>query len=171
MEAGVPAEMVEESARSMLGSARILFRSIWHWIAGFRAPVMAASNEPPAKTGMAETVTVANPKTEVRPEEQINSVIPSALEVARPKTEVHPAGQIESVIPSALEEGEIQRRRNLVRTFFNDFWSGSYEKPAGFVERLDRAEDYVNDRLAAHGEAWRLDSQTRVMLGLPHRVN
>ena len=149
MEAGVPAEMVEESARSMLGAARILFRSIWHWIAGFRAPVMAASNAPPAKTGMAKNVTA----------------------VANPKTEVHPEGQINSVIPSALEEGEIQRRRNLVRTFFNDFWRGSYEKPAGFVERLDRAEDYVNDRLAAHGEAWRLESQTRMMLGLPPRVN
>ena len=149
MEAGVPAEMVEESARSMLGSARILFRSIWHWIAGFRAPVMAASNAPPAKTGMAKNVTA----------------------VANPKTEVHPEGQINSVIPSALKEGEIQRRRNLVRTFFNDFRRGSYEKPAGFVERLDRAEDYVNDRLAAHGEAWRLDSQTRMMLGLPPRVN
>jgi hypothetical protein len=54
---------------------------------------------------------------------------------------------------------------------FNDFWSAAYEKPAGFVERLDQAEDYVNDRLAANGEAWRLDSKTRVKLGLPPRVN
>ena len=147
MEAGVPAETVE-SSRSMLGSARILIESIWHWIAGFRAPVMAASYEPPIKTVMEETVAVANPNTQVRPEAQINGGI-----------------------PSALDEGEIQRRRNLVRTFFNDFWSGSYEKPAGFVERLDQAEDYVNDRLVADGEAWRLDSQTRAMLGLPPRVN
>jgi hypothetical protein len=109
---------------------------------------MAASYEPPIKTVMEETVAVANPKTQVRPE-----------------------AQIISAIPSALDEGEIQRRRNLVRTFFNDFWSGSYEKPAGFVERLDQAEVYVNDRLAANGEAWRLDSQTRAMLGLPPRVN
>jgi hypothetical protein len=57
----------------------------------------------------------------------------------------------------------------LVRMLFNDFWSAAYEKPAGFVERLDQAEDYVNARLAANGEAWRLDSKTRVMLGLPPR--
>jgi hypothetical protein len=147
METGAPAEPVE-SSRSMLGSARILIESIWHWIAGFRAPIMTASYEPPTKTAVEETVAVANPTTEVRPE-----------------------GQINNAIPSALDEGEIQRRRNLVRTFFNDFWRGSYEKPAGFVERFDQAEDYVNDRLAANGEAWRLDSKTRVMLGLPPRVN
>ena len=70
-----------------------------------------------------------------------------------------------------LDIQEIQRRRDLVRMLFNDFWSAAYEKPAGFVERLDQAEDYVNDRLAANGEAWRLDSKTRVMLGLPPRVN
>src|SRR6266480_5839797 len=68
-----------------------------------------------------------------------------------------------------LDDQEIQRRRDLVRMLFNDFWSAAYEKPAGFVERLDQAEDYVNDRLAANGEAWRLDSKTRVMLGLPPR--
>jgi hypothetical protein len=70
-----------------------------------------------------------------------------------------------------LDDQEIQRRRDVVRMLFNDFWSAAYEKPAGFVERLDQAEDYVNDRLAANGEAWRLDSKTRVMLGLPPRVN
>jgi hypothetical protein len=122
--------------------------SIWHWIAGFRAPIVMGSYQPPTKTVVEETLAVASPTTEVRPE-----------------------GQINSAIPSAPDEGEIQRRRNLVRTFFNDFWSGSYEKPAGFVERLDQAEDYVNDRLAANGEAWRLDNKTRVMLGLPSRVN
>jgi hypothetical protein len=73
--------------------------------------------------------------------------------------------------PSIPDKQEIERRRDLVRMFFNDFWSAAYEKPAGFVERLDQAEDYVNARLAANGEAWRLDSKTRVMLGLPPRVN
>jgi hypothetical protein len=140
MEARVPADTVE-SSRSMLGAARILIESVWHWIAGSRVPVMAASFEQPAKI-TEETA------AEVRPAEQINSVI-----------------------PSALDEGEIQRRRNLVRMFFNDFWSGSYEKPAGFLQRLDQAEDYINGRLAANGEAWRLDRQTRVILGLPPRMN
>jgi hypothetical protein len=144
MEAGVPTKTAE-SSRS---SARTLFVGIWHWIAGFRGPVLAPSNEMPAKTAMEEILAVATPKTEVRLE-----------------------GEINSAIPSALEEDEIQRRRNLVRTFFNDFWSESYEKPAGFVARLDQAEDYVNDRLAANGEAWRLDGQARVMLGLPPRAS
>jgi len=39
--------------------------------------------------------------------------------------------------------------------------------PAAFVERLDQAEDYLNERLAASGEIWQLDAKTRVMLGLP----
>jgi hypothetical protein len=67
----------------------------------------------------------------------------------------------------ALDQEEIQRRRNLVRMLFNDFWSGAHDKPAAFVERLNQAEDYVNERLAASGEFWQLDAKTRVMLGLP----
>jgi hypothetical protein len=50
---------------------------------------------------------------------------------------------------------------------FNDFWSGAYDKPAAFVERLDQAEDYVNMRLTACGEFWQLNAETRLMLGLP----
>jgi hypothetical protein len=75
------------------------------------------------------------------------------------------------VSPSIPDKQEIERRRDLVRTFFNDFWRDAHDKPAAFVERLDQAGDYVNDRLAANGEAWRLDSQTRTMLGLPLRAN
>jgi hypothetical protein len=67
----------------------------------------------------------------------------------------------------ALDQDEIQRRRNVVRMLFNDYWNGTYEKPAAFVERLDQAEDYLNERLAASGEIWQLDAKTRVMLGLP----
>jgi len=73
--------------------------------------------------------------------------------------------------PIALDQEEIQRRRTLVRMLFNDFWSGAYEKPAAFVERLDQAEDYVNERLAASGDFWQLDAKTRVTLGLPPRAN
>jgi hypothetical protein len=73
--------------------------------------------------------------------------------------------------PIALDQEEIQRRRNLVRTLFNDFWNGAYEKPVAFVDRLDQAEDYLNECLAASGEFWRLDAKTRVMLGLPPRSN
>ena len=69
------------------------------------------------------------------------------------------------------DQEEIQRRRDLVRTLFNDFWSEAHDKPAAFVERLDQAEDYVNERLTAGGEFWQLDAKTRAMLGLPPRAN
>jgi acetylornithine deacetylase/succinyl-diaminopimelate desuccinylase-like protein len=68
-----------------------------------------------------------------------------------------------------LGRQEIERRRNLVRTLFNDFWSGEDQKPASFTVRLDQAEDYLNERLAANGETWRLDTETRAMLSLPPR--
>jgi hypothetical protein len=75
--------------------------------------------------------------------------------------------QIDTVASAVLDQEEIQRRRDLVRTLFNDFWSDAHDKPAAFVERLDQAEDYVNERLAACGEFWRLDINTRITLGLP----
>jgi len=76
---------------------------------------------------------------------------------------------IDGAAPTVLDQEEIQRRRNLVRMLFNDFWSGAYEKPAAFVERLNQAEDYLNARLTANGEVWRLDATTRTLLGLPPR--
>src|SRR5262249_40786082 len=68
-----------------------------------------------------------------------------------------------------LSQQEIERRRSLVRAWFNDFWRGTQDKPAGFVARLDQAEDYLNERLKAHGEVWQLDARTRLRLGLPPR--
>ena len=79
--------------------------------------------------------------------------------------------QINRAAPIVLDDQEIQRRRDLVRAFFNDFWSGSDDKPATFVDRLDQAESYVNERLTAGGEFWRLDAETRPMLGLPPHSN
>jgi hypothetical protein len=76
-----------------------------------------------------------------------------------------------AVVHIVPDQQEIDRRRNLVRIFFNDFWSVALHKPAAFVERLDAAEEYLNERLAANGEFWRLDAKTRVMLGLPRRSN
>jgi hypothetical protein len=77
--------------------------------------------------------------------------------------------RIDSVGQAVPDAQEIDRRRSLVRTLFNDFWSEADDKPAAFVHRLDQAEDYLNDRLAANGEFWRLDANTRAMLGLPAR--
>ena len=69
----------------------------------------------------------------------------------------------------APEQQEIKRRRELVRTFFNDFWHGRDDKPATFQERLDQAETYINERLIAGGEGWRLDADARKVLSLPSR--
>jgi hypothetical protein len=77
--------------------------------------------------------------------------------------------QVSCVIPIRPDEQEIQRRRELVRTLFNDFWSGHDDKPAAFVDRLDQAEPYLNERLSASGELWQLDAKTRKMLSLPSR--
>ena len=63
---------------------------------------------------------------------------------------------------------EIERRRETVRQFFNDFWMSTDDKPRTFAERLNRAEDHINERLAARGERWRLDAATRKQLGLPN---
>lgn len=76
---------------------------------------------------------------------------------------------IKELDQTVLDRQEIERRRTVVRTLFNDFWSGVHNKPGAFVERLDKAEDYLNGRLASSGEVWRLDATTRAMLGLPPR--
>ena len=178
-----------DSSRSLLGPGRILLNSIWRWVIGIRAPIVTASCEPPGEEIVAVAMTevvaepttevVANPTTEVVAHATAEVIANPTIEVvanptteviANPTTEIRPESQIKSAIPIAIDEAETQRRRNLVRTFFNDFWTGAYEKPAGFLERLDQAENYVNDRLTANGEAWRLDSKTRAMLGLPSRV-
>jgi len=78
------------------------------------------------------------------------------------------AGHLAAVSP---DQEEIQRRRELVRMLFNDFWSGCDDKPAAFVDRLDQAETYLNERLSACGELWQLDARTRKMLSLPARSN
>jgi hypothetical protein len=68
---------------------------------------------------------------------------------------------------SSPSQEEIDRRRSLVRGFFNDYWSSVDDKPTSFAERLDRAEGYINERVAAGGENWRLGPATRKQLGLP----
>ena len=41
-----------------------------------------------------------------------------------------------------------------MRRFFNDFWKSTDVKPVAFAERLNQAESYINERLAACGETW-----------------
>jgi hypothetical protein len=83
--------------------------------------------------------------------------------------EVKADAEVSAVAHNELDEQEIERRRTLVRTLFNDFWRGEDQKPVSFTARLDQAEDYLNERLAANRETWRLDAETRAMLSLPPR--
>jgi hypothetical protein len=78
---------------------------------------------------------------------------------SEPRVRAEPEG-----LPS---QEEIDRRRGIVREFFNDYWSSADEKPTSFADRLDRAEGYINERVAAGGETWRLGPATRKQLGLP----
>jgi hypothetical protein len=64
----------------------------------------------------------------------------------------------------------IKPRPELIRALFNDFWSDRLDKPAAFADRLNEAETYLNQRLEANGEVWRLDAGTRELLGLPPRA-
>jgi hypothetical protein len=68
---------------------------------------------------------------------------------------------------SSPDQQEVDRRRGMVRKFFNDYWASVDDKPPSFAERLDGAEGYINERVAAGGEAWQLDPATRKQLGLP----
>jgi len=82
-----------------------------------------------------------------------------------------PSAPANSISQRGPDQQEVERRRALVRMLFNDFWDGAHNKPAAFAQRLDEAEDYLNARLAAYGELWRLDANTRLLLGLPRRSN
>ena len=73
-----------------------------------------------------------------------------------------------SIKPGASpKQQEIERRRELVRQLFNDFWVSAEDKPGTFAERLNRAEGHINERQAAHGETWQLDAASRKQVGLP----
>ena len=80
------------------------------------------------------------------------------------RPESHQIGITSEASPN---QQEIERRREIVRQFFNDFWSSAEDKPGTFAERLNRAEGHINERLAARGETWQLDAAGRKQLGLP----
>ena len=80
---------------------------------------------------------------------------------------VWPESQISIKPEASPNKQEIERRREIVRHFFNDFCMSTDDKPRTFAERLNRAEDHINERLAARGETWQLDATTRKQLGLP----
>ena len=80
---------------------------------------------------------------------------------------VRPETQTSIKTEGSPNQQEIERRREIVREFFNNFWKSTDDKPGTFAERLNRAEGHINERLAARGETWQLDATTRKQLDLP----
>jgi hypothetical protein len=103
-----------------------------------------------------------HPNAPSEPMDTVAEEAPGADSIA-----VRPESQIRLTTEASLNRQEIERRREIVRRFFNDFWRSTDDKPATFAERLNRAEGHINERLAARGETWQLDATTRKQLGLP----
>lgn len=162
-----------------LGTARGVVENIRQWFAGIVAAFNKATGHfsrpgqiPSNITAEGRTERVAV-KTRAIAVERSVAELPATTLYTGPTTADPKIGQSAQVNGAAIspDDQEIQRRRDLVRTLFNDFWSASDNKPASFADRLDQAETYLNERLTASGEVWRLDGKTRVMLGLPPRSN
>jgi hypothetical protein len=158
MKTRISAEL-EQSSRSKPLTTEVVVANILRWLAEIRAAAPRLTKH---------VLRLRHPASAERLVET-NDVAAGAVATTPVSTEVDvgPGAAINPVAETALDQQEIERRRNLVRMLFNDFWSGAHDKPAAFVERLDQAEDYVNERLAASREIWQLDAKTRVMLGLP----
>ena len=116
----------------------------------------------------AVTEEVSSDGIESRPAAHIN-VEPENRISVEPESRigVEPERPIGIDAKGSPSQQEIDRRRAIVRKFFNDYWASVDDKPASFAARLDGAEGYINERVAAGGEAWRLDPATRKQLGLP----
>jgi hypothetical protein len=112
-----------------------------------------------------------SPPLDIADETGAESAVVEDKATATAELELGQATQSNVISTISPDEQEIQRRRKLVRALFNDFWSGNDDKPVTFVDRLNRAEAYLNERLTACGESWQLDANTRKMLGLPPRAN
>src|SRR6266446_5886070 len=101
------------------------------------------------------------------PSETTNSMAAEDLAPGVDSVAVRPESQISIKPEASRRKQEIERRREIVRQFFNDFWRSTDDKPGTFAERLNRAEGHINERLAARGETWQLDAASRKQLGLP----
>jgi hypothetical protein len=127
------------------------------------APPEIAGHEIDSRAAPREAAT-----EDTRPEIRIEVTQESRISIeTESRISVEPDSRAGAESDSALDEEEIDRRRGMVRAFFNDYWSTVDDKPASFAERLDRAEGYINERVAAGGETWQLGAATRKQLGLP----
>ena len=181
MKAWVPADRVESTTPKPSTSRGVLEKFL-RWLAKIgrqvnsvtkhffrpRHPASQFTAEQRAEGGAEEAGAVATPNENDVADLTITKTFTVPITAG---VKVDTDTPIHSAASTVLDQEEIQRRRNLVRMLFNDFWSGAYEKPAAFVERLNQAEDYLNERLTANGEVWRLDATTRTLLGLPPRAN
>ncbi len=151
---------VSADAKSRLDSAPHIAAESRNESAAEEARIIAAADE------SATIIAAAVESATIQPTPSVSFPAPASAEA-----KIEPDTQVNHVPPVLPDQHEIQRRRDLIRTLFNDFWDGSSDKPRAFVERLDQAEIYLNKRLTALGEFWQLDANTRVMLGLPPRSN
>jgi NADPH:quinone reductase len=101
------------------------------------------------------------------PGEAESSVAAEGLASDAASSGAQPERPTSAISEDSLDQQELERRRDIVRRIFNDFWKSADDKPVAFAERLNQAEGYINERLAACGETWQLDAATRKQLGLP----
>jgi hypothetical protein len=153
-----------DGIENMFGRFAEAFRKL---LVGFfsrpRLPAPDVADKTPFEDAAAETgadTSAANGAI-VAPNVQSNSAAADAA--------IGQEAPISRVAGPPANEQEVQRRRALIRTLFNDFWSEREDKPATFLDRLDQAETFLNERLAACGEPWQLDHESRKVLGLPPR--
>jgi hypothetical protein len=125
-----------------------------------------------AEDNVAATV-VVDDNAAATVEAEDRAAAPVVAEETAVPAEVEPGQKTRIPVTSSIspDQQEIQRRRELVRALFNDFWRGNDDKPLTFADRLNQAEAYLNERLIERGESWQLDPATRKMLGLPPRAN
>jgi hypothetical protein len=177
MKARMPDDLAQSNrsnAGNSEGVARNLLRSLaqigatvtsYFWRQNGVADVAAANSaeNAPGKAGLVATVA---DDAAVKPSLAKSFSAPATADVI-----IGAEAQINRVAHTAPDDQEIKRRRDLVRTLFNDFWTESVDKPAAFVDRLAQAEPYINERLKAFGEFWQLNAETRTTLGLPSTKN
>ena len=124
------------------------FREIWsRYFLQQRRPASVLTTEKRAESvlGQAGSIAAATENATVKP-----TTATSFAELATDDVKVSSDAQSSPIAHIVPDQQEIQRRRELVRTLFNDFWSVSDDKPVGFADRL--AENYINGRLTACGE-------------------
>jgi hypothetical protein len=117
--------------------------------------------------GESGAVVRAGSQTSIKTEDSPNQQELEGLASGAESIVVRPGNQTSTETKDTPNQQELERRRKIVRQFFNDFWRSAGTKPVTFAERLNLAEGYINERLVACGEPWQLDAASRKQLRLP----